>query len=597
MPSQEELIRLKFQADTAALADSKAKSVALKAELAALKSELASGSITQAEYSAGWARLMRAFKDNAQEAKQLQNALGGIAPTAAKATASVDALDKATGKAKSGLAGFGQVGLQTGRVIQDFAQGGVAGILNNIEGLTQAIGGGPGLAGILTALGVGFFVLKPLIASFMDSLGGGTVKGFTNDLGELEKRIKELTDKPLRLAVEDIELANKLAQVEKMKKAAEAYRAAIEGRSTVEASRGTAVAGALAEYDEEGIARTLHAQAGERLMAGDKELQESMRELPRAQAALEASRRKNAGNAAIQFGVARVERFKEEIAKRKEALAGEGKDSEATQAVGALLGLAKRGKKEDVDVLVRELKKGGFGQAAGGVEFMAGEVDQPDADEAREEQDKRFEVAKKKRQIAKAKADHEADMLTHAGIENVFHEKTRREQEAKQQAAKDIQAQNQYQARIKREAGRFGAGAAGPVAEAERFLLQQQMGRQQGMPGAMGEEAAVGAAAKEIAARMRRSGARDEGGRPLNRIEIQNIAQAIAAKAQEELGNDITGMVGQTNDLQAAQSAVMQMLVNKWQEQRAQVGQLFMQANGMMRQLQAAGRPNINRGG
>ncbi len=103
---------------------------------------------------------------------------------------------------KNKMAGFGQSALQSGRVIQDFAQGGIPGILNNIEGLTQALGGGPGLAGVLTIAGVAAFVFRPQIDALLKSLNGETVAQFTSEIQKLETRLKTLAEKPVKVAVD-----------------------------------------------------------------------------------------------------------------------------------------------------------------------------------------------------------------------------------------------------------------------------------------------------------------------------------------------------------------------------------------------------------
>jgi hypothetical protein len=68
---------------------------------------------------------------------------------------------------------LGHAGLTAGRAIQDFAQGGIGGVLNNIEGLASALGGGPGLAGALTAVGVAAFVLGPHLEGLWESFAEG----------------------------------------------------------------------------------------------------------------------------------------------------------------------------------------------------------------------------------------------------------------------------------------------------------------------------------------------------------------------------------------------------------------------------------------
>ena len=85
----------------------------------------------------------------------------------------VDGLRTATDKAEKSTRNIGRSALETGRVVQDFAQGGIGGIVNNLEGLARALGGGPGLAGVLTLVGVGFLLLKKPMGDFLASMTDG----------------------------------------------------------------------------------------------------------------------------------------------------------------------------------------------------------------------------------------------------------------------------------------------------------------------------------------------------------------------------------------------------------------------------------------
>jgi hypothetical protein len=95
----------------------------------------------------------------------------------------------ATEKMGSKVAGTGQSLLQGGRVVQDFAQGGLGGVLNNIEGLTMALGMGPGLAGVLTVLGVVALVAGPRIKSAFAGWSDGS-----NDIPKSTDALTRLTD-------------------------------------------------------------------------------------------------------------------------------------------------------------------------------------------------------------------------------------------------------------------------------------------------------------------------------------------------------------------------------------------------------------------
>ncbi len=95
----------------------------------------------------------------------------------------------ATEKVSKQSGNMGYALLTSGRAIQDFAQGGIGGILNNIEGLTVALGLGAGLAGVLTAVGVAAFVAGPSIKGFFKGLMDGW-----NEIPEGVNAVEALTD-------------------------------------------------------------------------------------------------------------------------------------------------------------------------------------------------------------------------------------------------------------------------------------------------------------------------------------------------------------------------------------------------------------------
>src|SRR5579859_7498589 len=86
--------------------------------------------------------------------KALYSTLGaGNAQTKAAASALVD-LNKQLGTAKAAQRDLGRAALEASRGFEDL-QYGIGGVLNNIPGLITSLGGGAGLAGILSAVAVG----------------------------------------------------------------------------------------------------------------------------------------------------------------------------------------------------------------------------------------------------------------------------------------------------------------------------------------------------------------------------------------------------------------------------------------------------------
>ena len=169
---------------------------------------------------------------------------------AAAAEAAADAtkdLAGATEKGGSKVAGFGQTMLQSGRFVQDFAQGGLGGVLNNIEGLTQALGLGNGLAGILTIVGVGFMLLKPHIEEFWKALNSGSTKDVLSTFETLTKRIKELKDNPVKMAWDTRELDEAEKQLERLKKGRAEFEAQQAKQTPEEHESGKLVDQAIGE--------------------------------------------------------------------------------------------------------------------------------------------------------------------------------------------------------------------------------------------------------------------------------------------------------------------------------------------------------------
>ncbi len=106
-------------------------------------------------------------------AKQLQGELESLEAAADDVGKAAGKMTEGTDKAAAGTKNLGRATLETGRVVQDFAQGGIGGILNNVEGLVSALGMGPGVAGLITGVGVAAFVATPLIKSMWKTLSDG----------------------------------------------------------------------------------------------------------------------------------------------------------------------------------------------------------------------------------------------------------------------------------------------------------------------------------------------------------------------------------------------------------------------------------------
>jgi hypothetical protein len=151
-----------------------------------------------------------------------------------------DELTAATDKTSKGTANMGRTMLETGRIVQDFAQGGIGGVLNNIEGLVAALGLGSGLAGVLTIVGVGIALLKQPLMDLASSLleSGEKSKNWGTALQQVDRDLKDVTreldeyTKKQSLSNEEVDKANELSArqiaLEKEKKRLEEEKKNVE---------------------------------------------------------------------------------------------------------------------------------------------------------------------------------------------------------------------------------------------------------------------------------------------------------------------------------------------------------------------------------
>lgn len=245
MAVSEDVIRLVLETQGKETIDQLQKSTSnYRALLEELTKSYAKGEQTTEEFLKG----QRKYSAELDEQTDLLNQLKA-AQTAQAAVQ--DKVADSTTKATKGMAGFGQSALQTGRVVQDFAQGGIGGILNNIEGLTMALGLGTGLAGVLTILGVVLNTFKPQIAEFIKSFDTAVepVEAFRGTIETLEAKIKELSEKPHKFSVDIQQLETAKQQIDDIKKGLAALEAAKSGRTPDEKAAGEQFA---KEFDETG---------------------------------------------------------------------------------------------------------------------------------------------------------------------------------------------------------------------------------------------------------------------------------------------------------------------------------------------------------
>lgn len=266
-----------------------------RATLGQLKAAYEAGQVTTEDYLKTGGRLARQEQELANTIGAVENAEREATIAAKQATAEMeratiaagkqaaaqDQVAVSTGKATGKMAGLGQAGLQTGRVIQDFTQGGIGGVLNNIEGFAMAVGGGPGLAGALTGLGVAIYLVKPHIEEFVASLKPEPVEGFKGSLNLLQDKLKELTDKPHKMLIdlENIEVVKE--RIKEVQQGLAGLETLKSGRTPEEKAAGDRFNKTFSETGREGKAalEEVERQLGDAYVANDGGVRDAQRAL------------------------------------------------------------------------------------------------------------------------------------------------------------------------------------------------------------------------------------------------------------------------------------------------------------------------------
>lgn len=288
-----------------------------QALLADLPRQLASGAITADEFTATQTRMGRELERQTRLLDQLERAerdaaaagdvwertLRDVDAAAQVATTSTARLSTGAKEAGKSAGGLGRATLETGRAIQDFSQGGIGGVLNNIEGLTASLASAAGLstaagaalAGAFTGLGIAAsFALPPLLA-WVKSVreGSNVVPEAADRLARLNdqfqagsKRLEELRDKQ-SLSNAELREYNTLAAVtaaqERDLAAERKHRADLETLKDAKSKEQTGRAGAFREAAA-GEGEALQAGLAER-MADEERAKRRLREEKIRQAA------------------------------------------------------------------------------------------------------------------------------------------------------------------------------------------------------------------------------------------------------------------------------------------------------------------------
>ena len=182
--------------------------------------------------AASEARLTQVLRDATNATKDNAAATSSLTAAAGNAGAATTDMGKRSGAAARGV-------LELSRGVEDFTTGGPIGILNNIPGMFQSLGTAAGMSatGIAAATaGVSLFAtFAYTVYQNRDKITeaiSGITKVAEDKVGELEKKIEELGNKPLRITTDLTDLNAAKDKLDDMQRAANAYKATM--RSTAE---------------------------------------------------------------------------------------------------------------------------------------------------------------------------------------------------------------------------------------------------------------------------------------------------------------------------------------------------------------------------
>jgi hypothetical protein len=396
---------------------------------------------------------------------------------AEKEAAQATKLEQSLDGSKSKLAGVGQSLLQVGRVVQDFQAAGIRGILNNIEGLTLAVGGGAGFAGALTVLGVVFEVFKPQIQGFFDSLMN-TAPGLLSDrLVALKKQIEGLEAKPIKLSADITELQNARKELQALEEARKAFEEFGKLRAEPTKKSGEEVQKALAEAPG-GAGRVrdvLEKAAVAQAQANDQAVQVAEFEMEDAKRRIreneEALKQRSLPAQAAQGFVEDIERQKKFInaSEEKKNTALDLAAQRARDEIGDLYKDAVAGDVARQRELQQKLREVGEGELAKQIRAVSPEnirAKQLEEEGGKLEEEARKELAQAEKERAEADAKRIEEQLHNRDVIEKQLAKTTEDARKKQAAAE--------KRRLATLAHRIGGGTLGEEAQDYAARVQEQ---------------------------------------------------------------------------------------------------------------------------
>jgi hypothetical protein len=241
MASVEEIAKLTVIMEALGFDKASAEIASLDKMMAQAKDDLAAAAQREAMAIAHEIEMMAHEQRQIEAVIAAENAeVDAIGRQAAAHLKSADAAEK-TAKGNAKAAGssrdVGRGFLEMSRAVED-AQYGLAGVLNNIPNMVQMFGGPAGLAAAISLVAVGINVLLPRLKELWDNLKSEAPREIATELENVSKRLDELKDKKIKLAVDHHEIDILEEQMKRLKAAKAEFEAKMSKQTADEAQAG-----------------------------------------------------------------------------------------------------------------------------------------------------------------------------------------------------------------------------------------------------------------------------------------------------------------------------------------------------------------------
>lgn len=173
----------------------------------------------------------------------LQNASANdkVAMSSRKVAEAASTTVTASAQAKSGMQNLGMSMLIVGQFADDL-QYGLRGVVNNIPQLIMALGGGPGLAGVLSVVAVGANLAANALGN---AFGNRPIREYRDNLDQLKARLSEIESKEVKTRIDFGDIDRLKEKIDAATKARDALAAAMGEQTSAEKESGGAARDAL----------------------------------------------------------------------------------------------------------------------------------------------------------------------------------------------------------------------------------------------------------------------------------------------------------------------------------------------------------------